>query len=71
MKIGSRKRSSTTREYIGAVLGLEDLRQGRGEFKTAAEFCKFWRAYNFRIGGTVRNQLSKLLAQQTQTPAGD
>ena len=70
-QIGSRKRSSTTREYIGAVLGLEDLRQGRGEFKTAAEFYKFWRAYNFRIGGTVRNQLSKLLAQQTQTPAGD
>jgi hypothetical protein len=68
-RIGSRKRSSTTREYIGAVQGLEDLRQGRGEFKTAAEFYKFWRAYNFRIGGTVRNQLNKLLAQQTQGPA--
>jgi Restriction endonuclease EcoRV len=67
-KIGSRKRSSTTREYIGAVEGLEDLRQGRGEFKTAAEFYKFWRAYNFRIGATVRNQLKKLLAQQIQEP---
>jgi hypothetical protein len=68
-RIGSRKRSSTTREYIGAVLGLDDLRQGRGEFKTADEFYKFWRAYNFRIGGTVRNQLNKLLAQQNQGPA--
>jgi hypothetical protein len=67
-KIGSRKRSSTTREYIGAVEGLEDLRQGRGEFKTAEEFYKFWRAYNFRIGATVRNQLKKLLAQQIQGP---
>jgi hypothetical protein len=70
-KIGSHKRSSTTREYIGAVEGLEDLRQGRGEFKTADEFYKFWRAYNFRIGGTVRNQLNKLLAQQAQPPARD
>jgi Restriction endonuclease EcoRV len=68
-RIGSRKRSSTTREYIGAVQGLEDLRQGRGEFKTAAEFYKFWRAYNFRIGGTVRNQLNRLLAQQAQRSA--
>jgi hypothetical protein len=65
-RIGSKKRSSTTREYIGAVLGLDDLRQGRGEFKTEAEFYKFWRAYNFRIGGTVRNQLNKLLAQQNR-----
>lgn len=68
-RIGSKKRSSTTREYIGAVQGLEDLRHGRGEFKTAAEFYKFWRAYNFRIGGTVRNQLNKLLAQQNQGSA--
>ncbi len=63
-RIGSRQRSSTTREYIGAVTGLEDLRQGRGEFKTEAEFYKFWRAYNFNIGRSVRTQLNKLLAQQ-------
>jgi hypothetical protein len=68
-RIGSRKRSSTTREYIGAVQGLDELRAGRGEFKTEAEFYKFWRAYNFRIGGTVRNQLNKLLAQQNQGSA--
>jgi hypothetical protein len=65
-RIGSRQRSSTTREYIGAVTGLEDLRQGRGEFKTEAEFYKFWRAYNFNIGRSVRNQLNKLLAQQAR-----
>lgn len=68
-RIGSRKRSSTTREYMGAVQGLDELREGRGEFKTEAEFYKFWRAYNFRIGGTVRNQLNKLLAQQNQGSA--
>jgi hypothetical protein len=62
--IGSRTRSSTTREYIGAVDLLEDLRQGRGEFKTPAEFYKYWRAYNFRIGKTVQNQLNKLIAHQ-------
>ena len=48
------------------MLGLEDLRRGRGEFKTQSEFYKFWRAYNFRIGGTVRNQLNKLLAQEAK-----
>jgi hypothetical protein len=68
-RIGSRRRSSTTREYIGAVQGLDDLRQGRGEFQTEAEFYKFWRDYNFRIGRTVRNQLNKLLAQQNQGSA--
>lgn len=67
-RIASRQRSSTTREYIGAVLGLDDLRQGKGEFATASEFYKFWRAYNFRIGGTVRNQLNKLLAQPSLSP---
>lgn len=63
-RIASRQRSSTTREYIGAVQGLADLREGRGEFSTPDAFYRFWRAYNFRIGASVRNQLTKLLAQQ-------
>ena len=69
-RIGSRKRSSTTREYIGAVLGLDDLRHGRGEFTSQDEFYRYWRAFNFRIGGTVRNQLNKLLSQQNEPPRG-
>ena len=67
-RIGSKKRSSTTREYIGAVDDLEDLREGRGEFTTEAEFYKFWRSYKFNIGGAVKQQLNKLLSQQNQPP---
>ena len=67
--IGSHQRSSTTREYIGAVLGLDNLREGRGEFRTQAEFYKFWRAYNFNVGKAVRNQLNKLIAQKAQPPS--
>jgi hypothetical protein len=37
-RIGSTKRSSTTREYIGAVTKIEDLRAGRGEFDSEAAF---------------------------------
>lgn len=66
-KIGSKQRSSTTREYIGAVVDIEDLRAGRGEFKTPAEFYAFWRKYNFRIGKAVANQLKKLLSQPTDS----
>lgn len=33
-RIASRRRSSTTREYIGAVQNIADLRAGRGEFAT-------------------------------------
>lgn len=61
-KIGSRQRSSTTREYIGAVVDIHALRDGRGEFETPAEFYKFWRKYSFKIGKAVQQQLDKLLA---------
>jgi hypothetical protein len=63
-RIGSRKRSSTTREYIGAVTSIEDLREGRGEFQTAEAFYQFWRAFDFRITKQVQRQLDKLLAGQ-------
>jgi hypothetical protein len=63
-KIASRQRSSTTREYIGAVVDIEDLRAGRGEFSTSEEFYKFWRNYSFRIGKAVQQQLDKLLKNQ-------
>jgi hypothetical protein len=63
-RIGSRQRSSTTREYIGAVQRLDALRAAEGEFATSDEFYRFWRAYNFRIGRAVEQQLRRLLADQ-------
>lgn len=61
-KIASRQRSSTTREYLGAVQSVDDLRAGRGEFGTAQEFYTYWRRYPFRIGRVVQQQLDRLLA---------
>jgi hypothetical protein len=59
--IASRQRSSTTREYIGAVTHLDALREGRGEFDSPEAFYTYWRKYNFRIGRVVQQQLDKLL----------
>lgn len=63
-RIGSRERSSTTREYIGAVVDVEALRQGRGEFETETDFYKYWRAYPFRVPKAVERQLQKALREQ-------
>ncbi|GAC67505.1 type II restriction endonuclease [Gordonia soli] len=63
-KIGSKHRSSTTREYIGAVKSVEDLREGQGDFGSPAEFYTFWRKHNFKIGKVVQQQLDKLLNDQ-------
>jgi len=62
-KIASRERSSTTREYIGAVMSLDDLRAGRGEFDSIEDFYRYWRKYPFRIPKSVQQQLDKLLKQ--------
>ena len=69
-RIGSKQRSSTTREYIGAVTAIDDLRAGRGEFEAAEEFYKYWRGFRFKIGQAVQQQLDKLLAQQGKGPPG-
>ena len=61
-RIASKQRSSTTREYIGAVMEIDALREGRGEFASKEEFYKFWRRYPFKIGKVVQQQLDKLLA---------
>jgi hypothetical protein len=61
-RIGSRQRSSTTREYIGAVVNIEDLRAGKGEFETEEAFYTYWRKYKFDIGRTVQQQLDRLLS---------
>ena len=43
-RVASRKRSSTTRNYMGAVDAIADLQAERGEFETAEDFYAFWRA---------------------------
>ncbi|HVS14368.1 MAG TPA: type II restriction endonuclease [Thermoanaerobaculia bacterium] len=63
-RIASRQRSSTTREYLGAVTSIEDLREGNGEFASKGEFYAYWRKFPFKIGRTVQNQLDRLLAGQ-------
>lgn len=62
-RIGSKQRSSTTREYIGAVVSIADLRAGNGEFETDDAFYAYWRKFNFRIGRTVQQQLDRLLGK--------
>lgn len=61
-RMASKQRSSTTREYIGAVDDIERLRKGCGEFETKDDFYKFWRKFNFKTGKVVEQQLRKLLA---------
>jgi hypothetical protein len=65
-RIASRQRSSTTREYIGAVKSVADLREGRGAFETPAAFYDFWRKFPFKVSPQVQNQLQRLLASTQQ-----
>lgn len=44
-RIASHQRSSGTRNYIGAITSIPDIRAGRGEFRTKEEFYSHWRAY--------------------------
>lgn len=60
-RIASRERSSTTREYIGAVTSLDALRAGEGAFATPAEFYEYWRKFPFKISSQVQTQLQRLL----------
>lgn len=66
-RIASTQRSSTTREYIGAVDSIDDLVNGRGSFSSKAEFYKFWHKHPFKVGNAVRLQLAKLLKAQGGT----
>jgi Restriction endonuclease EcoRV len=60
-RIASKERSSTTREYIGAVTNIESLRAGEGAFASPAEFYFYWRRYPFRVSAQVQTQLQRLL----------
>lgn len=62
-RIASKQRSSTTREYIGAVQNIDKLRAGQGEFETPEDFYRYWRKYSFKVGVVVQQQLDKLLNQ--------
>lgn len=60
-QIASKERSSTTREYLGAVMEIDRLRDGKGEFATEAEFYTFWRKYPFKVGRAINRHLQKLM----------
>lgn len=47
-RVASMKRSSTTRNYIGAMDSLADLRAERGAFATIDEFYGYWRSQPIR-----------------------
>jgi hypothetical protein len=68
-RIASTKRSSTTREYIGAVTSLEQLRNGQGEFSSPDEFYKYWRKFPFKIGPSIEKQLQRAIAKQRKQVA--
>lgn len=60
-RIASTKRSSTTREYLGAVLEIDRLREGRGDFETEEAFYKYWRAFKFKASDLVGKQFERLI----------
>jgi hypothetical protein len=62
-KIASKKRSSTTREYLGAVDSIDRIRTETGEFESAEAFYSFWRSHAWKIGKAVQKQLQKLLSE--------
>ena len=62
-RIASRERSSTTREYIGAITDIAGLRGGNGVFATPTEFYDYWRRYPFKVSAQVQNQLQRLLTK--------
>ncbi len=69
-RIASTERSSTTREYIGAVTKLDRLRGGDGDFETEELFYKYWRAFEFRMPKALKAQLRKLIEAQKGGSSG-
>lgn len=60
-QIASKERSSTTREYLGAVMEIDRLRAGKGEFATEADFYTYWRKYPFKVGRAINRHLQKVM----------
>ena len=69
-RIASKDRSSTTREYIGAVLDIDRLRDGGGEFDTEEAFFKYWRSFPFRVPKAVELQLQRALRRRRRQTVG-
>ncbi len=63
-RVASKQRSSTTREYVGAVMEIDRLREGRGDFATADEFYRYWRAFPFRASRGIQNTYARLVKKQ-------
>lgn len=38
---------------MGPYSEVDELRAGRGEFRTEEDFYRYWRGFNFRIGRAV------------------
>jgi Restriction endonuclease EcoRV len=68
-RIASKQRSSTTREYIGAVQSIDSLRQGQGEFASPEEFYAYWRRFKFRVGDAVAKRLERLMNEPPEASA--
>jgi len=49
-RVASMQRSSETRNYIGAVTRIEDLRLEQGPFASAEEFYAYWRTVPIKRG---------------------
>lgn len=52
-RVASKERSSTTREYIGAVVDIAALRDGRGELETEAAFYRLLKLSPDRPSPTI------------------
>jgi len=63
-RIASKSRSSTTREYIGAVDLISALEEGKGEFASPEAFYKFWREFDFKLSKQVQKTLNRLNREQ-------
>jgi hypothetical protein len=61
-QIASKRRSSTTREYIGAVDDLRQLREMKGEFESQEAFYAYWRNYKFKTPAALEAHMRKVLA---------
>ena len=59
-RIASRERSSTTREYIGAIDDIAGLRTGSRQC-LGTPAGRYWRKFPFKISAQVQRQLRRLL----------